>query len=80
MTPKNTKKGQKNTKNAIFFQDARNFFFKIAQNGLDICILKDFGLNWRVAEILGQIGFWGSVRNIQPEAWDVLFITLDRLK
>ena len=30
-------------------------------NGLDICILKYFGLNWRVAEILSQIGFRGSV-------------------
>ena len=27
-----------------------------------ICILKDFGLNWRVAEILSQIGFRGSVQ------------------
>ena len=27
--------------------------------------MKDFGLNWRVAELLSQIGFRGSVRNIQ---------------
>ena len=36
-------------------------FFKIASNGLDICILKDLGLNWRVTKILSQIWFRGSV-------------------
>ena len=34
----------------------------MAWNGLDICISKDFGLNWRVTEIWSQIGFQGSVQ------------------
>jgi len=54
-------KSKKKTPKMPYFSRMSVTFLKMASNGLDICILKDLGLNWRVTKILSQIWFRGSV-------------------